>query len=62
MDKYNYLIEMGKELPLIDPALRNDNYLIRGCQSRVWINADLKDGKYSIRPILMPSSQKDWQH
>lgn len=45
MDKYNYLIEMGKELPLIDPALRNDNYLIRGCQSRVWINADLKDGK-----------------
>ena len=45
MDKYNYLIEMGKELPLIDPALRNENYLIRGCQSRVWINADLKDGK-----------------
>jgi cysteine desulfuration protein SufE len=45
MDKYNYLIELGKELPLIDPALRNDNYLIRGCQSRVWINAELLDGK-----------------
>jgi len=45
MDKYNYLIELGKELPLIDPALRNDNYLIRGCQSRVWINAELIDGK-----------------
>ncbi|NLO67092.1 MAG: SufE family protein [Bacteroidales bacterium] len=45
MDKYNYLIEMGKELPLSDPALRNDKYRIRGCQSRVWINADLKDGK-----------------
>ncbi|MFH0760911.1 MAG: SufE family protein [Bacteroidota bacterium] len=47
MERYNYLIELGKDLPLIDPALRKDEYLIRGCQSRVWLNAELIDGKIS---------------
>jgi cysteine desulfuration protein SufE len=41
MDRYNYLIDLGKDLPMIDPAFRNDEYLIRGCQSRVWLNAEL---------------------
>lgn len=45
MDRYALLIEMGKECPIIDPRYRNDNYLINGCQSRVWLHAELKDGK-----------------
>ncbi len=45
MDKYNYLIEMGKSLPLIDEKYKTDQYLISGCQSRVWVSAELKDGK-----------------
>ena len=45
MDKYNYLIELAKELPPIDPAHRTDEYLIRGCQSRVWVDAELRDRK-----------------
>lgn len=45
MDKYNYLIEMGKSLPLIDPSQKTENNLISGCQSRVWLHAELKDGR-----------------
>ncbi|MCB2220308.1 MAG: SufE family protein [Bacteroidetes bacterium] len=45
MDKYNYLIEMGKSLPLIDEKYKTDQYLISGCQSRVWVSAELVDGK-----------------
>jgi len=44
MDKYEYIIELGKELPLIDEALKTDNRLIDGCQSRVWLNMDF-DGE-----------------
>ncbi len=43
MDKYNYLIEMGKSLPVIDEKFKTDQYLISGCQSRVWLSADLTD-------------------
>lgn len=45
MDKYDHLIGLGKDLPLIDPALKTDDHLIRGCQSQVWLNAEMKDGK-----------------
>ncbi len=45
MDKYNYLIEMGKSLPVIDEKLKTDRYLISGCQSKVWVSAEMKDGK-----------------
>ncbi len=45
MDKYNYLIELAKELPPIDERHRTDQYLIQGCQSRVWVDAQLTDGK-----------------
>jgi cysteine desulfuration protein SufE len=45
MDKYNYLIEMGKSLPLIDEKYKTDQYLISGCQSRVWVSAEWVDGK-----------------
>ncbi len=45
MDKYNYLIDMGKTLPLIDEKYKTDQYLISGCQSRVWLFAEMKDGR-----------------
>ncbi len=45
MDKYSYLIELGKELPLIDKQYKTNRYLISGCQSRVWLHAELKVGK-----------------
>lgn len=45
MDRYAMLIEMGKECPLIDDQYRDEKHLINGCQSRVWLHAELKDGK-----------------
>ncbi|MCC8089319.1 MAG: SufE family protein [Rikenellaceae bacterium] len=45
LDKYNYLIELSKTLPEIDQAHRTDNYVIKGCQSRVWLDAEMTDGK-----------------
>jgi len=44
MDKYGYLIELGNELKEFDPKLKTDQNLIKGCQSRVWLKADKKDG------------------
>ena len=45
MDKYNYIIELGKSLPLIDAQYKTDEYRIEGCQSNVWLQADFKDGR-----------------
>ena len=45
LDKYDYLIELSDTLPAIDPEHRTDKYLINGCQSRVWVDARLEDGK-----------------
>jgi cysteine desulfuration protein SufE len=45
MDRYNHLIEMGKELKMIDEKYRVQNNLINGCQSRVWLHAAYQDGK-----------------
>ncbi len=45
MDKYNFIIEMGKDVPLIDPKFKTDNNLISGCQSKVWLHAQYIDGK-----------------
>src|SRR6056297_496502 len=45
MDKYNYLIELSKDLPEMDPKNKNDKNLIEGCQSKVWLHAEMKDGK-----------------
>lgn len=39
-DRYEHLIELGKELPLIAPELKTDENLVRGCQSRVWLTAE----------------------
>ncbi|MCQ2606959.1 MAG: SufE family protein [Bacteroidales bacterium] len=48
MDKYQYLIDLGKELPLIDEKYKTEEYLIKGCQSQVWVYAELQDGKVSF--------------
>ncbi len=45
MDRYALLIEMGRDCPLIDEKMKDEAHLINGCQSRVWLNAELKDGK-----------------
>ena len=45
MDKYAYIIELGKELPMIDPHYKTPQHLISGCQSQVWLHADFSDGK-----------------
>lgn len=44
MDRYAYIIELGNALPPIDPAFKTPRYLIEGCQSRVWLNAEMVDG------------------
>ncbi len=45
MAKYEYLIDIGKSLPLIDAKYKTEDYLIKGCQSQVWLQADFKEGK-----------------
>ena len=42
MEKYEYIIELGKSIPLIDAKHKVDDNLIKGCQSKVWIHAELK--------------------
>ena len=49
MDKYSYLIELGNELEDLDPKDKNEQNLIKGCQSRVWLVADKVDGKINFR-------------
>ncbi|NVK63179.1 MAG: SufE family protein [Flavobacteriales bacterium] len=48
MDKYEYIIELGKELPIISDENKTDDKLIEGCQSRVWLHTDVVDGKMSF--------------
>lgn len=45
LQRYEYMIELGKSLPLIDDEYKTEDKLIKGCQSRVWLNSELKDGK-----------------
>ena len=45
MQRYEYMIDLGKSLPLIDPQFKTDDYIIKGCQSKVWVHADLEDYK-----------------
>jgi cysteine desulfuration protein SufE len=44
MQRYEYMIDLGKSLPLIDENLKSDDKLIKGCQSKVWLNSEIKDG------------------
>jgi cysteine desulfuration protein SufE len=45
MQRYEYMIELGKTLPLIDEKYKTDDYIIKGCQSKVWLNADMKENE-----------------
>jgi cysteine desulfuration protein SufE len=48
MEKYEYIIELGKELPLIDPDKKTEDRLIEGCQSRVWLDATIENDKIQL--------------
>ncbi|TJY67162.1 SufE family protein [Sphingobacterium alkalisoli] len=45
MEKYEYIIQLGKELPLIKEEYKQDQFIIKGCQSKVWLYPELKEGK-----------------
>jgi cysteine desulfuration protein SufE len=47
-DKYEYIIEMGKKLPDLDPQFKVDENKIKGCQSNVWLTSELKDSKLNF--------------
>ena len=44
LDKYEYLIELSKDLEPLDPKYKTNEYLIHGCQSRVWLMAEMQNG------------------
>lgn len=48
MDKYEYIIELGKELPIIDKKFKTDEYIIKGCQSKVWLHANSDNGRIQL--------------
>lgn len=48
MEKYEHIIQLGKELPLIEDQYKTEENLIKGCQSRVWLHANYKDGKITF--------------
>lgn len=45
MQRYEYMIDLGKALPLIDAQYKTDDNIIKGCQSKVWVHAELEDNK-----------------
>ena len=47
-DRYRYIIDLGRELPPMDPALHTDERLVRGCQSQVWIDVTREDGRLQL--------------
>ncbi|HLP52970.1 MAG TPA: SufE family protein [Chitinophagales bacterium] len=44
MEKYEYIIDIGKKLPPLDAAYMTDDFLVKGCQSKVWLHASEKHG------------------
>ena len=44
-DRYQYMIDLGKSLPLINPKYKTEDHIIKGCQSKVWVHADMEDDK-----------------
>lgn len=45
MERYEYIIELGKTLPLIDEKYKTEENIIKGCQSKVWVYGEQKDGR-----------------
>ncbi len=48
-DKYAHLIELGRALPPMDPAFKDDAHKVRGCQSQVWLHTDRVDGRLRVQ-------------
>jgi len=44
-ERYQYMIDLGKTLPLIDEKYKNEDHIIKGCQSKVWVHANMEDDK-----------------
>ena len=44
-ERYKYIIDLGKELPPLPDAMRTDEFLVRGCQSKVWLVDEWREGK-----------------
>ena len=49
MEKYEYLISLGKTLPQMDPSMKTETFSVPGCQSRVWVSTEIKDDKVDIQ-------------
>lgn len=49
LDKYNYLIDLSTDLPQLDPKYKTDEYLINGCQSKVWLHAEMEGNNIVFR-------------
>ncbi len=49
LDKYEYLIDLGKEMPLVEESDKNDTNIIEGCQSRVWLTCTEEGGRLYFR-------------
>ena len=47
-ERYQYMIDLGKTLPLIDTQYKTEDNIIKGCQSKVWVHAELKDEKIAF--------------
>lgn len=47
-DRYQYMIDLGKTLPLIAEEYKTEDHIIKGCQSKVWVHADMKDNKVAF--------------
>ena len=45
MGKYEYIIDLGKDVPVIDEKYKDENHTIKGCQSKVWLHSEMKDGR-----------------
>jgi cysteine desulfuration protein SufE len=45
MERYEYIIELGKGLPIIEEQFKTEDNIIKGCQSKVWVHAEEKEGK-----------------
>ena len=46
--RYQYMIDLGKTLPLIDKQYKTDDHIIKGCQSKVWVHAEMEDDKIAF--------------
>lgn len=49
MERYEYMIDLGKSLPLIDEQFKTEDYIIKGCQSKVWVHATLEENKINFK-------------